>query len=128
MKFDFAEPSSKSAAGKKRKQVLLSESDEEEAPESASGSGSDWGADGAAVNAEDGEDEDDAVSMIDSPTDSDQANMKAGGSSSRKRKKPAATNVGVPDHAKPCDRLRLSMKLLCDALQLVCSPVKHCIV
>ena len=73
------------------------------------------------MNAEE-EDEDDAVSMVDSPTDIDQADMTARGSSGRKRKKSAATNVGVAHHpdlrVHTCGFLRL--QLLWDALKDFC--------
>ena len=97
--FDFtcglccAEPLAKAAAGQKRKQVVLSESDDPSGEASASDSGSDWGEKAAQAGDVNDEDDDDAVSMVDSPAGSSDNDAKPE-ASSRKRKKAAPANVG----------------------------------
>lgn len=82
------------AAGRKRKQVLMSDSDESGAEKSPQDSGSDWSQAGKTTAAEAAEAEDDDVSMTDDSEDasgSTGAGKKAG--SSRKRQKPSPLKV-----------------------------------
>lgn len=87
-------PASKVASGRKRKQVLMSESDESGAEEFPQDSGSDWSAAGKVAAAEAAEAAEDDVSMADDSEDtpgSTDAGQKNG--SSRKRQKPSPLKV-----------------------------------
>lgn len=90
-----AEPLAKALASHKRKQVILSESDDASGEASGSDDGSDWGQ-AAASQAEEDED-DDTVSMEESPAGSSNNDANAG-ALSKKRKKPALANVRNQPH------------------------------
>lgn len=83
-----------SQKGRKRKQVLTSESDDSGGEESPPESGSDWSQVGkqAAASPDADDDDDDDISMID---DSDQSpsNAGKGSASGKKRKKPTPAMV-----------------------------------
>ena len=85
--------SGQQSKGRKRKQVLMSESDESGGEESPPDSGSDWNQ--AAASSDAADDEDD-VSMADDESPGIGAK---GLSSSKKRKKPAAVTVSDMGHA-----------------------------
>ncbi len=85
--------SGKQSKGRKRKQVLMSDSDEPGGEESAPDSGSDWSQTGKqAAASSDADHEDDDVSMADDSDDSP-AQAGKGQSSSRKRAKPTPVSA-----------------------------------
>ena len=85
--------SGKQSKGRKRKQVLMSESDDSGGEESAPDSGSDWSQTGKqAAASSDADNDDDDVSMADDGDDSP-AQAGKGQSSCRKRAKPTPVSA-----------------------------------
>lgn len=88
-------PTKAKASARKRKQVLMSESDESGEEESAPDSGSDWSEAGkeAAADPDEAADDDDVSMAGDSDNSPEGTTTNRKGSSNRKRQKPSSSKV-----------------------------------